>query len=239
MEQVRTKFVICTMPRSGSHMLRTALHNHSKMRCHGEEFNVVAGHNSDLTKEQVFEKVYGINPEAEASGFIHHLHMFSFQRPKHPWATLQDDLVNIPDLKVIHLYRFNLLKQYVSNSIANNTKIWHRLHESHDHPDKVVNIRPDKLLMNFKMTLRLNKKALDDFKNHEYITVMHEKFVTKYEEEIERVQKFLDADVETIQPITLKQEVRPLTEIISNYDEVENVLRGTRYEIFLDGDQNG
>jgi hypothetical protein len=215
-------------------MVRTALHNHTDIRCHGEEFNVIAGHNQHKTKEEVLQKIYGNSPPAHASGFLHHLHIFSILRPRHNWATLQRDLVQAEQMKVIHIHRRNMLRQYVSNAIAKHTQMWHRTSEEMEHSLHIVKVNPEKLIWNFKKTLELRQQAIKDFSRHDQMILTYEEVVDQFDIEMCQVQEFLEVSPRKLKPITLQQEIRPLEEMIENYDEIVKLLKGTEYESFID-----
>jgi hypothetical protein len=214
-------------------MVRTALDGHPDIRGHGEEFNDI-GRDKYNTKEKVLQRIYGNDPPVHASGFLYHLNLFTTIQPRHPWKSLEQDLRNAKQMKVIHLHRKNMLRQYVSNAIGNHTQLWLRTHSTMPQSTLVVNIRPEKLLWNFETILNLRKESLENFSKHDQIILTYEDVVKNFSTEMRQTQEFLEVTPRELTPRTLQQETRKLKDMIVNYDEIVDLLKDTEYESFID-----
>ena len=113
------KFIILSSPRSGTHMIRTALRNHPDIVAHSELFNPDFLKNEPFgpqTPEDVILGQYIFRdypPNVEQVGFIIHRSGAPFGHWPDLWSLLQAD----KGLFVISLRRRNLLRRYLSYQV--------------------------------------------------------------------------------------------------------------------------
>ena len=130
------RFVIISYLRSGTHLLRTALESHPSIRCQTEVFNSDnpnLPYGLETPTQAVLDKwVYSnIAPEISRVGFVlqaYHpnaLKAFPGIRANPRWSNIWDILMSMPDLKVIHLRRRNLLRRHLSHVQARASDQWH------------------------------------------------------------------------------------------------------------------
>ncbi len=151
---------------------------------------------------------------------------------------------NIEDLNFNHfilLERINYLKQFISFKFAKKTKIHHTKQETKKLNTIHINVESC-LWFNEKKTLTQHFEYLDNFyektkkiiKNKKHLLLTYEDHILKnptvaYRETCDFLK------IENLNPqVNLKRtNPFPLKEVIENYTEVENYLKGTKYEWML------
>lgn len=151
---------------------------------------------------------------------------------------LEDYLINQNDLKVIHLNRDNLLKRLVSAMLMTRVGV----SVTNDNSDKNVNmdINLENLLKGLKRDTALNEYETMLVKKLER---RHPVFKLSYEEyfdSADSINKYNKAifeflDVEPMSQVSDQQKIlsNSLKDVVGNYRELENVLRGSPYEKYL------
>lgn len=242
-----TPFIVLTAPRSGSSMLVQSLRAHAGIVSFGELFNRKhIGFNTpgfanqnrrlqswrnrhpvEFTKTMVYR---GYAARIEAVGFkIFHLHL---DRPQ--LHLLRRYLVEKPGLRIIHLRRRNLLRTFLSRTIAGRTGIWGIPSPEQRSPLR-VRLEPAGCLEYFETVSRQWAEYDEFFRPSTLLDVNYETLVGAFGEEMERVQRFLGVERTDLPRLTIQQEVRSLPEAIENYAELESALAGTSWSVFLDG----
>lgn len=230
-DRAATPFVIVADLRTGSTLLSSSLNRHPDIRCYGELF-----HERDLPDNQppgcdrhrlsaaaLVDHTIGLR-EAEAVGFRA---MLSHPGPERPqWSDLWDSLAARPDLRVVHLHRANLLAQYASLLVATQTGVFH---PSPDSPApasrprlRVARDRFEAWIAEREALRARRKRALGARPSME---ISYEELTGSWPGSIARILGFLGASQVPLAQAKRKQERRPLSEIIVNYDEVRD-LRG-------------
>ena len=158
-----------------------------------------------------------------------------------PLIEFIDNIKKIQFNNYILLYRKNYLKQYVSYYFARQSKIHHT--KTIQNKLKTLNINTHNCLW-FKenKTLTDHFNYLDDFYNKVKKNLLHDEFLQiNYEDDIlnnpiiayKKICNFIGINYETPSVTLRKTNPFPLADIIENYSEVENYMRGTKYEWML------
>lgn len=244
------RFVVVTRPRTGWHLLRSALHSHSQVAVLGELFKdpettdwdkwpyhhvprwygrrISALIRSDPIRF-LETKVFQTYPAAvRAVGFkiaYHHA-----REP--PWKPVWPYLQKLNGLKLIHLKRRNILEAHLSLVRATASGKW--LTRSGDAArEPPVHLDVEQCLAVFEET-RAHEMACDRyFEDHEKTDVFYEDLRDSYTAAIDRIQAFLGVRSEPIRPRTQRQRTRPLAESITNFRELQRRFRDTPWEAFL------
>ena len=208
------KCAIVSTPRSGTHYLRMSLNNHPKIKLASEFFRPDDKYRtSPKYKEhfQIKDYVYNntINPsiaKLNYVGFVWHL-------------TLNSDLPPSKIDKFILLKRRDILGQLTSLMIATKTNCWRDKKSTHQIELNIAQL---------EWFIDREKKAHAAFESSgvEYKTVFYEDLCENFDETLKSIQDYLDLDYIRLEPAPLiKQETRPIQEIISNYEDVKWTLR--------------
>jgi len=208
------KCAIVSTPRAGTHYLRMSLNNHPKMRWAGEFFRSNNKHRILPTHKDHFEikdYIYSdtINPSINKFcyvGFVWHL-------------VLDSDLDFSKIDKFILLRRRDILAQLTSLIIATKTGYWR---------DKKSIQQVELNIAQLEYFINRQNKLYSDFESWgvEYKTVFYEDLCDSFDETIKSIQDYLGLDYIKLEPASLiKQETRPIQEVISNYEDVKWTLR--------------
>jgi len=242
-----TKFIILATQRTGSTFLWRYLNSHPQIRAHGEvfyrkdKFSYREYYNSSLKKklfhfffqkkvifsylDEFFVPLYG----EKAIGFK----LMYSQLKKYPSI---EEWIFLRKPHIIHLIRKNVLKIIVSRETAKLRKLYHLEKNSN------MSIKPIKVTLDPKKLIKEIKEILSDVEKHRkkyaqlpfYLEIKYEDFFQNKEKNTKKILEFLN--VKYIFPLeeSLKK-INPdsLKELIENYTEVVNHLKGTPYEKYL------
>lgn len=251
MKRKPTRFFIFGIQRSGTSLLVRLLDSHPEILCMGEVLDnkftychpvykipryrlylmqsVARIILNIVTPKQVFtEYLDSIFNAYEHSKIGFKLMLNQEQRYHSMRSYLQQH-----SFKVVHVKRENLLKTYVSRLRAQKTGVWHATHAVEK---KMLYLSPKKLLPDLD-ALAIETKALDDAileMGLDAITVGYEDFAFNGKSELYRVLDFLDVDTSVALQAPLKK-ITPdnLSKVITNYDEVVDLLSRTGYAAYL------
>jgi len=187
----------------------------------------IAGKEFDLIFPMLFRKE---SKNIKAVGFK----LFYEHLTKNEW----EKYLSHKYLRIIHLTRKNRLKTIVSLDIAFKTNQW-----SLSANDKNKQLIEKKILFNTSTLIdRLEQIQeyetfiRDRFKDRHTLEVVYEKLTTEPEETFQYIGAFLGVDDIDLGKITLtKQNPESLEQLIVNYDEVYELLKNTKYAIYLSG----
>ncbi len=121
----------------------------------------------------------------------------------------------------ICLHRENLLRKFLSQKVGVVLRSYH-VHKARTKDPGPIRIPVQELLEFIGTTKRLQEQINLYFPNR--LTVTYEELDTKWNETITRIQEYIKLPPTNIQPVTVKQENRPLQEAIENYDELYSYL---------------
>jgi LPS sulfotransferase NodH len=238
------KFIIISTQRSGSSLLVTTLASHPAVVCHREIFLEENFHPNSYSTfrvsslrnrvahlfyreklvNQYLEKLLSEAGDVAAFGFKF---MYSQDKPLPQvieWAERED-------VKVIHLIRANVLKKRLSRLVSRFRNLAHST-------ERVEVCRISIETTQLKEKLDSMSEQIDQFRSRlshlQYIEVTYEELVANQAHEIKRLLEFLELEVVMgLSSNLVKVNSNDLSEVIKNYDEVAQVLTGTKYEQFL------
>lgn len=240
------KFVILGRSRVGSNFLRGLLNSHNQVTVFGELFQnkerigwALPGYHPSRKTLQLFHeapveflerKVFRTFPEHIAAvGFK----IFYYHAQDEMWKPVWDYLRTVPDLKIIHIKRRNILKTHLSRQRAIKTDRWVNVNGGRE-PQRSIALDFEACLDDFIRT-RAWEEAYDAyFADNDVLEVMYEDLAADYQRETRRVQAFLGVDAEAVQPETYKQARQPLSEAIANYCELKERFQQTPWSPFFE-----
>jgi len=218
------KCAIVSTPRSGTHFLRSILHTHPDMEFAGEFFKPPNEKYPTTIRDYIYDDTHDPSiSNLDYVGFVWHL-------------ILESDLDKNKIDKFIVLERRNKLEQLVSLIIAGktgsfaNTKTTERIEVNPDHIAFFIN---------------RNKDLYSDFRNstQDYKNVYYEDLCRDFEGTIEDINNYLgvgqyfhkhwgeswfrikNREIRHEDGVCLKQETRPMKEVIINYEDVKEYDR--------------
>jgi len=226
-------WLLATYPRCGTHMLLSALQQHSKLQVGTELFNhnTATGSHRFNTVRQSLEVGW---PKA-SSGFAVHS---SIEGPQHA-LSMQETMQGtanfwetIPDYTpTILLQRDNLLERYVSQKVAMATRSWNSTDSGKTASSYAsVYVGLGELAADIAYVRRCYDKAAAYFKYS--LVVRYEDMCEDPVRELRRAQEFLRVDWEDVRPLTVKLTANTL-EIVENYTQVKAWCRRNGYGNFL------
>ena len=220
-----TKFIILSRSRSGSNLLVSFLESHPNIYIRGEIFHNL--NNRDYRK--VLNWFFDVMPSKfKASGFkIFYYHPLDTKCPE-----LWRELTSNKDLKIIHLHRENLIKTIISRQIALKTDVW-----SSEKKDRYSSynfeIPPKKIENEIKRTLTWRNEFGKMFENHDILELSYEDFINAKSHKLFIIQDFLGVSQMKLKSHLKKQQKKPLSKIIKNYDEIERYFNGTNWKKYF------
>lgn len=238
------KFIILSTQRTGSTFLHTSLNSHPRIESSDELFmprnskedayavyrrmtwrrRVVHLLNRQSIVNDYLNDFFTSRPGVEAKGFK----LMYGQVKRFPQVS---QWCKESDVRVIHLIRQNLLKVIVSRKVAKERGVYHSTKTLAPLRIRVDCRKLIPLLREVESQIDSYGKA---FAYRSYIEVSYESLVANQAEESERILRFLDLNA--MEPLVSNlKKVNPssLYEVVENYQEMRDTLRGTTYERFL------
>ena len=152
--------------------------------------------------------------------------IFPEQLEKEEYQCLSDWLTCNKDLRVILLARRNLLAAHTSLLIAKKTGVYGITDES-ERPDVRVTVDCRKCLGDLHKIDDYRQKLRRQLGDHDLIEAYYEDIIEDFDGHFRRFHEFLGVDARAVKPVGVKKEVRPLTEVITNYSELRKTLLDT------------
>lgn len=216
------RFMILGVPRSGSNWLQESLDYHPEIKCAGELLDHFTGSANPV---RILEELWdeSIPNRNKAIGFkVFYNHC---QQYPEVWEYLKSS-----DVSVIVLERRNLLAQQTSLAMAFKTDRWGgRQYEANN--DAKVRLEAGSIISKFNQIEREMSHKTAIFSKHNTLRISYENLFE--DNTIYAIEDFLGVSRLKLYSTLVRQETRPLSEAIENYDEVCSALSGTKYERFL------
>jgi hypothetical protein len=243
MNHLPIRFAIITYPRCGSTYLATLLNSHPQILCHGELFYQQAiyyavGYRDgslhlgtiaerDQDPDEFLRRVWARPFGNQAVGF-------KLVAGQHAGAF--GHVLSDQGVRNIILRRRNRLKKYVSARIADVEQNWTH-YKYRFRPEDLKPIQVEVRLPEFHAYLSQEQAFYDSIMgalpgaSNRRLEVDYEDFFSDQTTLCE-VLRFLavEANPAGLEPATLKRNSRNLRDIITNFDELSQALRGTEYE---------
>ncbi|MCE2497132.1 MAG: hypothetical protein J4F31_11245 [Flavobacteriales bacterium] len=224
------KFVFFGKGRSGTTLLVSLMNSHPDLFCDGETLNkkVARPLGRIRTRERLSPKsVYGFKLLSYQLRDLH-----DFDDPKAFLQSLIDD-----GYKLIHLRRHNNLRQVLSRLYVEHRMAYHAKKGSSTGPLEKMTLDVEDLKVQLGRSASLDQFEAQVLDGLTYLPVSYEDDLedkAKHPETMSKVFHFLKLHYHEPKAGLKKITTKKLSGFIANADEVEQVLRGTEYERFLD-----
>ena len=249
-----TKFVILTLPRTGSTLLSKSLNKHPEIFCDDEIFhfsfrsyfspnqfrflkirflskkiNYLINYPATVLRLPGFLNKYYTNKKNEhfkARGFK----LMYYQTFYMPGLIRYLKRNNV---KVILLLRENVLRNALSDLRARTTGIYHFQDDNEEQRSGLSKLNVDIQILQQKMNyiIKQNKKLESIVRDMNYLKIYYEDF-EDWNDTINRISFFLNVSSEQIEAGAKKLNPHTLRDMISNYSEVDNWLRKNNFSAF-------
>lgn len=227
-------FVILTAPRSGSQHLQAVLNQHPDIVCHGEILHPqlqfgVRGHNptnAELTDAMwAYPPVDPAKPDPKAVGWkLLNSHLC-------PRPTALPAILDRPGLRVVVLRR-NGLARLRSEKQALTVRRWSV--DSPPGPMPAVELQPDDTLNEIHSTAVWYSEIEKMLASTPHTTVTYTELVDNPQNVSDRIAALLGLPCRPVTETgTYRQEPRPITDTITNLDELRKEFAGTHYEALI------
>ena len=246
-----TKFVIFTLPRTGSTLLSKSLDKHPEIFCNDEIFhfsfkNYFSPHQFRFLKVRFLPKKinYIINYPVTYLRLNHFLDEYFINNPNENFKAKGFKLMYyqtfyLPGLitylkknniKVILLLRENVLRNALSDMRARATGVYHYQDDNEIQRSGLpkLNVKTELLKQKMDGIVKQNKKLESLVRDMDYIKIRYEDFM-EWNTTINRISDFLNVPKYEISAGAKKLNPVVLKDMISNYTEVDNWLRQNNY----------
>ncbi|XP_066352322.1 uncharacterized protein [Miscanthus floridulus] len=241
-------FAILSMQRSGSGWVETLLNSHPNISSNGEIFSVKDRRSNITAITKTLDKLYNLDwyssaAKNECTAAVGLKWMLNQGLMKHHQEIVE--YFNRRGVSAIFLLRRNLLRRYVSilaNAHDSAMKQLNGTHKAHVHSKHEAEIlaqyKPtiDKktLITELKRSDKLASDALVNFKNTRHVVLYYEDVVSNRTMLMD-VLDFLRVPKRKLSSRHVKIHTKQLCDHIDNWADVNNFLKGTRFESFLNG----
>ncbi|NER79784.1 MAG: sulfotransferase [Leptolyngbya sp. SIO1D8] len=249
------KFIVLTRARSGSNLLCDLLGSSSQILLFGELFQkkhrgIIWNHwQPKYYKSEAVLSIRENHPvqfledivfrcyprRIKAVGF-----KIFYNHAREPeWQPVWEYLKADPSIKIIHLYRRNILKVYLSTMIASKTrkhiqrKSFLQRRANSDNAQRSIELSYEGCLTAFEKTVNWQQEAHEFFAQHSMKNLVHEDFISNWDETLEDLQAFLGAKSEPLRTSMVKQSSQALADSISNYWELKEQFKETPWSPFF------
>ena len=217
-------FVIRTMPRTGTYMLKTALDSHPELTCHGAMFHPQGTQYryQDKTTDYVYRKYTGLG-----EGLIIH-GLLPGDSIQYPFTEDVWPLIARERPVLIVLSRRDHLRRCASLARAIQTNTWSITQPGG--PGAAVTIRPWQVRLWIDRAIESQRTARRLFPWAIFLD--YEDLVADWDRQIARIQRAIGVrEVLPLQPTIHRQSSdSPVRELVANFDELREEFRGTDYE---------
>jgi LPS sulfotransferase NodH len=148
--------------------------------------------------------------------------------------SLREFLQGSADLKVIHLKRQNRLQNLISHRVAEVTKTYILFNPNKRVNDIQIELSPQECEAEFVRVAALEQHYAEMFAHHPILEINYETLVADTRNEGRRILDFLGLKQRRLQEQTVKQNVRPMQEVVRNYEALKAHFSGTIWESVFD-----
>jgi hypothetical protein len=242
-----TRFIILAHARSGSSILMLSLRQHPAISMLGEVFH----QSGEYWKVGDYAPGAGLSAAPDGGRFLEN---YVFRPPNEPqtraigfkilylqarsgpeasaWSFLQKNA----DIRIIHLYRTNLLETVVSLQLALRSGEWYQTSGAQTDTPLPISLDPTSTKDFFEHMRAQRRWAADAFRRHRLLAVDYDlDLKARFQQTLETAQSFLQVPVHRTVPRLQKQAQAPMSEQIANYAELRRYFAKTHYEVFFDG----
>jgi len=140
-------------------------------------------------------------------------------------AALVSHLCEREGVRVVHIYRENLLKQQLSEALAVRDQRW-RAAGSPSKPEP-IRLDPGACEKRFQRSLDDREFLLTSFADLPLLSLSYEDLVADMAKELRRIQEHIGVPIQRLEPTTKKQRQWPVQELVKNWDELGEHFAGT------------
>ncbi|CAA0827632.1 P-loop containing nucleoside triphosphate hydrolases superfamily protein [Striga hermonthica] len=242
-------FAILSTQRSGSGWFETLLNSHMNISSNGEIFSVKVRRSNVSTIVETLDQIYNLDwftsaSKNECTAAVGLKWMLNQGLMQHHEEIVE--YFKSRGVSAIFLFRKNLLRRMISvlaNSYDQNAKPLNGTHKSHVHSPHEAEIlasykptiNTTLLLPNLMQVEDMVNKSLQYFNSTRHIILYYEDII-KNRTKLLDVQNFLRVPIQKLNSRQVKIHKGSLSSQVENWGEIENALKGTRYESFLNED---
>ena len=247
----RRKFFILCQYRTGSTLLASLLNSHPELYCDEEIFNEKVIKNNLVIFPRLYmhrrsKRIIQAN-QPQCYGFDLKMHqimaLYKRHNPIRKHHNSTKNSINFVrelyrnDWKIIYLRRENLVKQAISNLVAQKKQRWHYSNEQDKqlNPGAVV-LEPDhclRTLRTIRWMAKLENNALADLSYQEVIYEQDLIDASMHQKTADQVFAYLGLSSAAVRTSLIRTSSAQLSDSVKNFDEIQNTLQGTEYEKYL------
>ena len=245
-----SRAIILTTQRSGSTLLVSSLQSHPEILCRGELLIAGMGMNTPRLLEGhrhaikltrfvwtgAWHSTRTMRRFYEIPGARAHIFKAMYNHLSPPWTL--NWLLRRKDIRVIHLRRRNLLKQYISYLLMSRRRESQWLPNTRvPVPALRLRISPDQALRYFARNEFLYPRFDELFAEHARMPLVYEDIIEGQQirdDVASELCDFLAVPRRSLTTPYVKINPESLREIVTNYDELSAAMRATKYASFLD-----
>lgn len=214
-----TPFVIVCAPRSGSNWLLTLLTSHPNIVSNGEILRRTLEEKPSQPLSSI-EKLtfHAYHKSIHAVG----LKLFYQYATDEHYRKSFEEVVNNPNISIIHLTREDRLAQYVSLKKAEHSQKWSQ--SSLRQEKSSIHIDREDFITYQKDQIEITGHIKGVFKNHNMIEITYEQMIARPDEILEKVQKFLKVRSRKLFSLLQKQSSGSIKIEIENWTDFKKDL---------------
>jgi LPS sulfotransferase NodH len=242
------RFVVVGIARTGSTLLVNLLNAHSRVLAFGELFRSpdaigwdTAPFNTSRSAKVL--ALYRTDPAAFIDECIFRrwprrygavgFKLFYYHARQLPHSRVWDYLAANPDIRILHIKRRNILKQYYSLELAHKTNVWVSSKASTDEQPP-LRLEVDACRRHFDWVRNLEDECTTFFGARQTRDIYYEDLSADTESEMKGVQDFLGLEHERLSVKTVRQRRKPLSQAILNYAELKCAFEATPWAEFFE-----
>jgi LPS sulfotransferase NodH len=148
------------------------------------------------------------------------------------YSPLQEWMTN-HNVAIIHLIRQNALKKLLSGKVATKTGQFHFARNG-SRPKIVLD--PRTIITQLDEIVDKRETMKKKFPGNPYLEITYEQFFSDYSKDANKIFALLELEVAEMEFPKFLRKLNPdsVEDLIENYDEIAAVLKGTRYQGFLE-----
>lgn len=242
------RFVVVGIARTGSTLLVNLLNAHTRVLAFGELFRSPEAIGWDTapfntSRSTKLLALYRADPVAFIEACIFRrwprdwgavgFKLFYYHARQLPYSHVWDYLAANRDIRILHIKRRNILKQYYSLEQAHKTNVWAGSKTGADEQPP-LRLEIDACRQHFARVRSLEDDCTQFFNAHEIKDVYYEDLAAEMGREMRDVQDFLGLDHERLSVKMVRQRRRPLSDAIVNYAELKSAFGGTPWAEFFE-----
>ncbi|WP_339722089.1 hypothetical protein [uncultured Paraglaciecola sp.] len=168
-------------------------------------------------------------PEIKAVGFK----VFPEQLEKHDFKVIYNWIEENPDVALIVLNRQNSLKTLCSIQIAKKTGVW-GIKDTAKRTTLQISLSTAQCKAFFEKREYYAQLLRERFKGRELLEISYETFAADIPKYFEQVQRHIGIPPLQLPVNDVKKEVREVNDIISNYSQLKQEFKDTKWSKFFD-----